>query len=211
MSETIDVIPSLPVIPTIQDLHDEILKILTLLSKNPDFERVWRNEGITTWENPDITAKKIKIEAILEVANEESDIRSSYPGMPLSFKGYTYGFLSMDDYKTGFDFYYCSFDIRDPAYWREFVMDVAESARSRGALQDFPFEEAAKINHQWFMRLSCGRPPSAHMLAGIAAAALARLTDGIIYSSDGGADPARIPTEPSDFLEWYPEWCDWRL
>jgi hypothetical protein len=128
----------------------------------------------------------------------------------LSMDKHDYGWLSVDNYKCGVDFYFQ--DGRNNKHHREFLRefigeDLAGSARRANKLQDFPFDRAAEVGHSWFFRGAVGRSRATWLLAGFAAAALARLTDGILYSDDGGADCNRMPESPDRFLDWFPEWC----
>jgi hypothetical protein len=54
------------------------------------------------------------------------------------------------------------------------------------------------------MRLQATQPLAARLLAGFAATALASLTEGFLWSGDGGADHHRMPASPATFLDWSP-------
>ena len=118
--------------------------------------------------------------------------------------GHRYGWISLDAYKIGFDFY---FRDHDPEFVQQYVLeDIAPRGASQPGLGDYPFETAAQAGCCWYMRLQAGQPLGSRLLAGFAAVALANLTGGFLWSDDGGADDDRMPASPQTFLDWYPEW-----
>jgi len=109
---------------------------------------------------------------------------------------------------VGFDIQYDTAD--DPDDFGLFAAIVGEDlparAKKLGVLGDFPFQRCLEAGHSWHAHLSAGQTVEANLLAGFAMAALARLTDGCIWSNDGGTDYERTPARPDDFISWYPEW-----
>ena len=63
--------------------------------------------------------------------------------------------------------------------------------------------ENLSIGYQWSFRRSAGQPGIVCLIYGILAAALAELTDGVIYSDDGAWDNSMLPTTFDDFIEKY--------
>ncbi|MDR1357776.1 MAG: hypothetical protein LBJ48_00240 [Coriobacteriales bacterium] len=202
MSICIDVIPSIERIPTTGELAAETESILEGLAGNPLVEEIWKRDGVSP--------KGVLVELLEEMPDEaEGSKRCSDPLLLLSMDGYSYGWLSADNYKIGFDFYFDSVERDgDADFFREFIGDdMASLARERGKLHDFPFKQASCLGYRWYMRGRVGRPRSTWLLAGVAATALAHLTAGILFSDDGGADYERMPEAPDAFLEWFPSWC----
>ena len=200
MSICLDVIPSKAIIPTISELVTELKILLSDHSGDPECRRIWDTEGVV-FDN-------ILVEFI-DQDGAEKVTRFDDPTMPLDMEGHDYGWLSADGYRIGFDFYYDAEDEEgDRDFFKEYIgQDMAEDAKRHNTLPDFPFKEAAAIGHKWYMRGAVGRSRATWLLAGFAAAALARLTDGFLYSGDGGADYDRLPEAPAGFMEWFPAWC----
>jgi hypothetical protein len=198
MSICLDVIPSTNRVPTAGELVSEIEERLKVLSENAVVER--------TWDRDDVSPKDILVELLDELPNDEAR-RHSDPSLPLSMGGHDYGWLSADNYGMGFDFYYTE-HVGSGEFYNVFISeDMAVEAAARDVLQDFSFDRASKVGHHWMLRGQAGRSRATWLLAGITAAALAKLTDGIIYSDDGGADYAKMPEGPDAFLDWFPDWC----
>jgi len=59
------------------------------------------------------------------------------------------------------------------------------------------------IGYQWSFRRSAGQPDIVFLIYGMLSAALAELTDGIIYSDDGAWDYSVLPTTSDDFIKGY--------
>ncbi|RQP23129.1 hypothetical protein [Piscinibacter terrae] len=55
----------------------------------------------------------------------------------------------------------------------------------------------------WMFRRSAGQPPIINFAYGIIAAALAELTDGIVFSDDSAWDYARFPATARQVYDWY--------
>ena len=195
MSICIDVVPSSDRIPTINELSNEITRVITALSSDGVSLYYWKEAGVKIGD--------VLIEFIGNASNPEA--RFTDQSALLSMDGYNYGWLSMDGYKVGFDFYY---RIDDDCFMQEYMAEEIAAKNKEDELRDyFSLERAAAIKHVWTMRGVLGRSPATWLLAGIVAAALARLTDGLLFSDDGGADYNKLPCDPETFLQWFPEWC----
>lgn len=59
------------------------------------------------------------------------------------------------------------------------------------------------FNRYWRFRRSAGQPAIIALAYGIISASVAELSDGILWSDDGGWDVRRFPASSSDFLNWY--------
>ena len=195
MSICIYVVPSCERIPTIKELSDEIAKVIASVSSDERNLYYWKEAGVKIDE--------VLIEFIGNASSPEA--RFTDPTAVLSMDGYDYGWLSMDGYKIGFDIYY---SVDDDFFMQEYMAEEIAAKNKEDELRNyFPLESAAAIQHSWMMRGVVGRSPATWLLAGIAAAALARLTDGLLFSDDGGADYDRLPCDPDTFLRWFPAWC----
>lgn len=198
MSVCIDVIPSLTVVPTLGELERAVEDVIREQRLHPVVAREW---GLLEGSGPKVDAHRQDVES--EANATECD---RGPDASLMMEGRSYGSLSILALQAGFDFYFCGDDEEYPH--RSFVDECAKRAHEIGSLRGFPFEDAAAVGHRWMMRLSAGQPMRTRILAGFAAAALARLTDGFLFSDDGGLDYERAPTDSEDFLSWYVDWLE---
>lgn len=133
MSTTIDVYPSLTVIPTLGEFAAAVHAVLA--------EQSGRKEVRDIFEGADLS------DAVpLTVGGSGAENRSADPLRDLRMTGDDYGWLGLDEYQSGFDFYFD--DEEDPLgefTYRDVIMDHAERARQLGTLRDFPFERAAGV------------------------------------------------------------------
>jgi hypothetical protein len=113
----------------------------------------------------------------------------------------------MDNYKIGFDFYFYPMgDESDDDWNKAIIEEIRLQATKSSSLAAFPFARAARVRNYWTMRGRAGRSRATWLLAGVTAAALAQLTDGFLWSDDGGADYERMPTSHDTFMSWFPKW-----
>ncbi|MCL2463489.1 MAG: hypothetical protein FWF28_00230 [Micrococcales bacterium] len=199
MSICIDVIPSSERIPTIAELVCQITIDLVAIAGDPVATRLWADEQVTV--GPPL------IELVEELADGGPQVRRTEGALRLSMDESNWGWLSMDAYKVGIDFYVHRPEAGDDDWWGPLVLeDIAPRAMVDPHLAAFPFERAATIGWRWSFRGRMGRSRASWLLAGVAAAALARLTEGCLWSDDGGADWERMPASPDTFLAWFPAW-----
>lgn len=201
MSTSIDVYPSTSTVPTLGEFAAAVHAILIEHQDNPTVVRALGKF--------DAASAVPTVERLTEVAGRLRPRRTSDPDVSLDMVGNDYGWLSVDAIESGFDFYFCSAD----DYFEDLphsavVDDYAERAKRVGTLDGFPFDDAANVGWCWYMRLQATQPLRTRLLAGLAAAALARITNGFIHSEDGGVDYDRAPTDPATFLSWYPAWIE---
>lgn len=201
MSICLDIIPSSPIIPTAEELQHEIEELIAIKGTDNYCRLIWDAEDI------------MHHEVLIEYLKVTSDLTTSKDGwrrcpgnmLPLSMDSYNYGWLSIDNYKVGFDFY---FNIEEDSLLIDYMREEIEGKSPANKLEGyFSLDNASKVHHFWMLRGSVGRSCATWLLAGLTAAALAKLTKGIIFSDDGGADYARLPADPNSFLSWFPEWC----
>lgn len=59
------------------------------------------------------------------------------------------------------------------------------------------------VRHHWWFRRRAGASGTVSLLFGILAASVAKLTNGLVHSSDGAWDISMLPATPDDFLSFY--------
>ncbi len=85
-------------------------------------------------------------------------------------------------------------------WWR--LEDLEERNTCIENLQQ-KLEQSKSIDRCWYLRRSAGQPGIIALTYGCISAAVATLTNGIIWSDDGAWDYARFPADGKHFLEWY--------
>ncbi|PPH37219.1 hypothetical protein C5C53_07850 [Rathayibacter sp. AY1E3] len=197
MSTSIDVYPSTNTVPTLGEFAAAVHAILIEHQDDPTVVRAFGKF--------DAFSAVPKVERLTEVTGRLRPLRTSDPDVSLAMVGNDYGWLSVDAIESGFDFYSCSAeDYFEDLPHSAVVNEHAERAKQLGTLDSFPFDDAASVGWCWYMRLQATQPLRTRLLAGLAAAALARITNGLIHSEDGGVDYDRAPTDPETSLSWYP-------
>ena len=63
--------------------------------------------------------------------------------------------------------------------------------------------KSIEIGYNWIFKRSAGQPGVIVLIYGFFAASLAKLTDGIIYSDDGGWNYELLPAKAEDFFRFY--------
>lgn len=174
MSTSIDVYPSTSTVPNLGEFAAAVHAILIEHQDNPTVVR--------TLGKFDAASAVPTVERLTEVAGRLRPRRTSDPDVSLDMVGNDYGWLSVDAIESGFDFYLCSAD----DYFEDLphsavVDDYAERAKQLGTLDGFPFDDAASVGWCWYIRLQATQPLRTRLLAGLAAAALARITNGFIH------------------------------
>lgn len=64
-------------------------------------------------------------------------------------------------------------------------------------------DSCRRYGYRWSFRRSASQPAAINVAYGLIAATLAELTEGLIDSSDGAWDKARLPATTDDFFTWY--------
>lgn len=198
MSTVINVYPSNGRVPTLGEFANAVEAVLIEFQNDPVVER--------TLGGVDLGSARVLVERLVEGPSGGAPVRISDPATSMAMLGDDYGWLHVDALDAGFDFYFSDEQLFDDVTHRDVVMEYADRAAEIGTLDGFPFARAAGTQMEWWMRLQASQPPRTRLLAGFAAAALARLTEGFIHSEDGGIDYDRGPTDPETFLSWYPQW-----
>lgn len=201
MSTCIDVHSASATVPTLGEFAAAVRDVLIECKDRPSVHRM-----LGEFDPEQI---HVLVERLDESESQFRPTRDADPSTSLATpEDHLYGWLSIDALGLGFDFYNDEGDWFEDVPYEGVIAEYEERAKLLGTLHGFPVEDAAKLKREWSMRLQATQPPKTRLVAGFAAAALARLTNGFIYSDDGGADYDRCPTDPETFLSWYPEWCE---
>jgi hypothetical protein len=196
VSASLDIFPSTLMTPAAGDLTSGLQDMLHVQAGSALVRAAFEEQG----------ARELSplIELLHERPGRCIPARSSDPALPLSMRGNDYGWISLDARTIGFDFYYSD---EDPGFVKDRVLaDIAPRGARQPGLAGYPFEAAAQTGRCWTMRLQATQPLATRLLAGFAAATLASLTAGFLWSGDGAADHTRMPASPATFLCWYPAW-----
>ncbi|MGE8498944.1 MAG: hypothetical protein ACN6O6_15665 [Pseudomonas sp.] len=109
-----------------------------------------------------------------------------------------YAWFYIDEVAGGTDAYCDTLTDDDRECWDDIVAQhppaMAQQTKVRACLA---------TGRYWRFRRSAGQPPIIALAYGILAAALAELTDGLIYSDDSAWDYPRFPARAEDFYRWY--------
>lgn len=199
MSTVIEVFPSSEHVPTFKELADAVQAVLIEHRAAPRLAEIIA--GLSDAE------LRPGLERVMEMPGGKHWARFDDETETLDFRGDDFGWLAFPVIEYAFDFYYDD-EVNDPADQPHAAMiaEHAERATQIGTLAGFPFEKAAKVQHCWYLRMQAAQPLQTRILAGYVAVALARLTNGFIFSDDGGIDYDRAPADPATVLSWYPEW-----
>lgn len=199
MSTVIEVYPSSPHLPTFKELADAVQAVLVEHRSAPYLAKI-------IGEVSDVELRP-HIERVMEMPGGKRWARFDEETETLDFRGDDYGWLSFPVIEYAFGFYFDD-DVNEfqDVPHAAVIADYADRAAKIGTLAGFPFENAAHVEHCWFLRMQAAQPLQTRLLAGYVTVALARLTEGFIFSDDGGIDYDRAPADPATFLTWYPEW-----
>lgn len=199
MSTVIEVFPSSEHVPTFKELADAVQAVLIEHRADPHLAEIIA--GLSDAE------LRPGLERVMEMPDGKSWARFDDETETLDFRGDDFGWLAFPVIEYAFDFYYDDEvnEFEDIPH-KAVIAEHADRAEEIGTLAGFPFEQAAKVEHCWYLRMQAAQPLQTRILAGYVAVALARLTDGFIFSDDGGIDYDRAPADPATFLSWYPEW-----
>lgn len=190
MSTTIEVLPGSAVLPTCAALLD-----LT-----------WRRLE----ERLGSRAQRLHLIGELLDGEGKADRRRLAPDFRLRWEEDFYAWFSVRGVPGGTDAYFDLLDDEDRSYWLEVVS-------GRNAALAERIRRGVEIGHRWWFRRSAGQRGTTNLVYGYLAAALAELTDGVVFSDDSAWDYERFPALPTDFYTWYfdpqmaidPEYGEW--
>lgn len=88
----------------------------------------------------------------------------------------------------------------DDPWWR--LTNLAQRNKAIYKIEE-KLERAKAFDTRWSLTRYPGKPGIFALSYGLIAAAIAELTDGIIWSDDGAWDHQRFPADSEYFLQWY--------
>lgn len=179
MSTTFDVLPRKNYIPT----FSEIIELA-----NSYINTYLQNIGI--------------IEPVSILVNlhkkDESNVREIMMHEKVQWDDDSYIWFYLEGKPGGTDVYFWSFDETELDMWKE---EISNNPRISKYAEDIL--TSINIGYHWNFRRSAGQPAIINLSYGLIAAALAQLTDGLIYSDDGAWDYSLFPTQVDDFISHY--------
>jgi hypothetical protein len=179
MSTTFNIFPKLPVIPTFRQVVDIATARLQQYLSSYGIDSKYNIAVMLRSKEPDIE----------QPTNLDS---------PARWDDDLYAWFYVPSVPGGTDAYFWEVEEDD----REYVMEdfhVAELPETRRALVLACLES----DYYWNFRKSATQPPIINVGYGLIAASVAELTDGFIYSGDGGWDVERFPATAEEFYQWY--------
>ena len=184
MSTTFDVFPSTAVIPT----FDDVLRLSQVYLKD-----ALAKHGVTKEFQIDVRIQKKEGHAITPF------LKSS----PAKWNDDEYAWFVIAGQNGGCDAYFFKLDennmsAEDWNSWRDELLSCQKAPRF-----DREIRKCFDTGFCWYFRRSAGQPAIVNLTYGLIAAAFAKLTDGVIYSNDGGWDYSLFPTKANEFLGHY--------
>lgn len=94
--------------------------------------------------------------------------------------------------------FYCSNTDLEREFWKNEIMTNINAKSLQGEV-----EKNMDIGYSWCIKKTMNQPPLICLYYGFLAIAIARLTKGIIHSTDGAWDYSRLPVRDIDFEKEY--------
>jgi hypothetical protein len=127
------------------------------------------------------------------------EVRAFTPASPLTWSEKDYAWFYFPEVVGGTDVSVYSVDDNSTReHWEEEIR-----TRERPRTMSGYIAECLSAGHYWTFRRSVGQPAIINVAYGFIAAALAELTEGIIYSGDCAWDYERFPCRAQEFYEFY--------
>ncbi len=95
-------------------------------------------------------------------------------------------------------YYYNTIDDLEKEAWAENINSELKYKKMEKEIR-----KSMEIGYSWIFKRSAGQPGIIVLTYGFFAASLAKLTNGIIYSDDGGWNYDLLPAKPDDFFKFY--------
>jgi hypothetical protein len=135
--------------------------------------------------------------------NDEKYIKQITPDEKFLWKGTEYAWFTLDKAKGGTEAY-CNKLSETLDYWPTYIEEVCHDLVSAKQIQ-----QIKEYNIKWYFKRSAGQSALLNIAYGHLAAALAKLTDGVIYSETAW-DPKLFPMKYDNFTNIYfrPEMTD---
>lgn len=141
--------------------------------------------------------KSIKIGVEIKTNNEH--IRKSFQLTDkMIWADSMYAWFFICDIPGGTDAYFYQYNSLDYEFLREELGDNTNFQKYHEVI-----ENNIKLGYKWSFRRSVGQPAIVTLCYGFLAAALAKLTKGVLYTDDGAWDYKKFPADPDDFMRWY--------
>ena len=173
MSTTFDVFPRSDRLPAFSDLLSRASEHLSAFL---------REVHVTASPRISVQLHQVKPDRVLPL-----DLSS-----PAKWTMEQYAWFIVPPAKGGTDAYFR----RAVNYWCD--EDIAINPRRAEVADSF-----RQYGYRWSFRRSASQPAAVNVAYGLIAATLAELTGGLIDSSDGAWDKARLPAAADDFFTWY--------
>ena len=179
MSTTFNVFPNLPVIPTFRQIVDISTARLHQYLISYGIDPKYNIAVMLRSKEPDV--------------EQPTDLDS-----PALWADDLYAWFYVPSVPGGTDAYF--WEIDEDA--REMVMEESGPVERMEEKRGFILA-CLENDHYWHFRRSAGQPAIINAAYGIIAASVAEITNGFIYSADGGWDYERFPAIAEEFYQWY--------
>ncbi|WOO36589.1 hypothetical protein R2R35_22810 [Anaerocolumna sp. AGMB13020] len=94
--------------------------------------------------------------------------------------------------------FYHTFSELDEQFWND---EIQYNERAKNYIKDI--ELYKKLGYSWLIKKNAGQPPVVNLYFGYIGIAIANLTEGVIYSDDGGWEYQCFPVKAKEFKEKY--------
>lgn len=141
--------------------------------------------------------KSIRMNAELHLINGH-DKKTVQPEDKVVWDETAYAWFFVKDVPGGTDAYYCRHTDLDIGFLKE-ELAMNDNFRKHSKI----IHDNLRVGYHWVFRRSAGQPAIITLSYGFLAAALAKLTNGVIYTDDGAWDYEKFPAGPDDFMSWY--------
>jgi hypothetical protein len=179
MSTTFDVLPCKDYIPT----FSEIIELA-----DSHINTFLRSIGINE-----------KIDLMVNIhKNDEGYVNNQVLSERAQWAEDSYAWFYINGVPGGTDAHFWSFDESEREIWKEEIQTNSNAGKYADEIN-----RSLRVGNRWNFRRSAGQPGIIVLSYGLIAAAIAQLTDGLIYTDDGAWDYSLFPAKVDDFLNWY--------
>ena len=179
MSVTLDVYPLHKKLPALQ----EVLVLAT--EKSTRYLRDKRISG------------DVKIDFALLSKSDDSPLSVDDSG-PATWPEESYAWFTVNSMRGGIDAYHWSLSDDERAAYRDEILAADLPASRRNLVR-----ECFEVGCKWHLRMSASQLYATGLVFGFLASAFASLTNGIIFSSDGGWKGRIFPATAEEFDRCY--------
>lgn len=200
MSTTFEIYPTCTLLPTFKEVRELILNRL---------DHVWERYGLNHRPVLEITL----------INSETNDRTKPELSLPAKWEENHYLWISFEGIGGGTDGYFRNVDELSIEIWEE-EKEITKDKNDDYYQRVSNITDALKIGYYWSFRRSAGQSAIVSLTYGLVASALAELTNGYIWSDDGGWDYQRFPATYNEFDQWFMnpnmalsedkrEWAEW--